>query len=106
VALTDLISADVDSIFSGDFARTVTHHYGGGSTETIRAIFTNPYERIQLGAVEIESATPGILIKTSESGNIDRDTSYFTIGSTTYHIIEMGIDEDGIIFINLSQDDE
>jgi hypothetical protein len=100
-----MITSDVDSIFDRDFAEDITHHYGAES-ETISAIVRNPYEVMELGGVGLESALPSIAIKTSDNTNIDRSTSYFTIDSVTYHIIEMSIDDYGITIIQLSKDDE
>jgi len=101
-----MITGDVDSIFSGDFAQEITHHYGESSTESIQGIFMDPYESMELSGVAVESALPSVLIKTSQAGNVDRESSYFTIESTTYHIVELENDDNGITKIYLSQDNE
>jgi hypothetical protein len=100
-----MILNDVDSIFDMEFTENVIHHYGG-SEEIITAIVRDPYEIMELGGVDLESALPSIAIKTSDLTNIDRLTSYFVIDSVTYHIIEMSNDDYGITIIQLSKDDE
>jgi len=56
-----------------------------------------------VGEGDIENPTPAIYIKTSDSGNVDEDSS-FTISGTVYYPMEIEPDFEGMKKINLSTD--
>ena len=97
------IITDLDAIFTDGLALDIIHTYnGGGSSETLKAFFDNPYDRA-LARDEIEASRPSILVRTSEAGNIAKG-SEFTISEVTYYLTESENDQEGITCFYLSED--
>lgn len=95
---------DLDAVFDAGLTIEITHTYnGGGSNETLKVFFDRTYEAA-FPEGSIESANISILLKTSDVGNITKDST-FTIQGTTYYPIENQGDEDGVtrIFISVDQ---
>jgi len=99
---------DIDAVFDAGLTLSITHTYGiteeepDGTDETLKAFLDMPYERA-LSNTEIESASPSILLKTSDIGNIDSD-SEFTINGTTYYYAEKETNQEGVTRIYISED--
>jgi hypothetical protein len=94
---------DLDAVFDAGLTIEITHTYnGGGSNETLKVFFDNPYQP-GLSRDEVESQNPSILVQTADAGNIDRN-SEFTILSTTYYVVENQSDNEGVTRIIISQD--
>jgi len=97
------IITDLDAIFTDGLALDITHIYnGGGSSETLRAFFDNPYDRA-LARDDIVASRPSILVRTSEAGNI-AGGSEFTISGSTYYLTEPENDQEGTTRFYLSED--
>ena len=101
MTLLSQITEDAEAIIVDGFSQGIIHIYGAES-ETLNAIFDNPHE-VALDD-RVTSSLPGILVKTSEAGNIDTDSS-FTINGTTYYAMEIQPDDFGITKITLSEDE-
>ena len=70
------IITDLDAIFMDGLALDITHKYnGGGSSETLKAFFDNPYDRA-LARDDIAASRPSILVRTSEAGNISKGSEF------------------------------
>lgn len=93
---------DVDSVFDAGLTLDVVH-VNGATNETIKAFFDNPYSTGLVGDGDIENPTPAIIIKTSDSSNIDKD-SHFTILGTVYYPIDIEPDEHGVRRVTISED--
>jgi hypothetical protein len=102
--LAETILADLETVFDGGLAVNATH-VNGATNETLRVIFNNPHKTGLEGWGEISSAGPGILIQTADLTNVDRDST-FAISGTTYYVIEIQPDQDGITTIWLSEDQQ
>ena len=97
------IITDLDAIFTDGLALDITHTYnGGGSSETLKAFFDNPYDRA-LARDDIAASRPSILVRTSEAGNIAKG-SEFTISEVTYYLTEPENDQDGVTLFYISED--
>jgi len=104
MTINEQILSDLDAIFTDGLTIDITHTYNGGeSSETLKAFFDRSYGVALQEGVGIESASLSILIRTSEVGNIDRD-SEFTIQDTTYYVIENQGDDQGVTRILISED--
>jgi len=103
MAIQTQIISDLDAIFTDGLALDITHTYnGGGTSETLKAFFDNPYDRA-LARDDVAASRPSILVRTSEVGNIDTG-SEFTISGTTYYLTEPENDQDGVTRFYISED--
>jgi len=94
---------DLDAVFDDGLTLSITHTYNGGaSQETLKVFFDRSYEAA-FPEGSVESANISILVKSSDAGNITRDST-FTVSGTTYYPIENQGDEQGVTRIFLSED--
>ena len=101
MTITDIISADLDTIFTDGLTLTATH-VNGDTNETF-PVFLDFEMRILMDDVGIETARISIHCKTSDIGNVNRDST-ITVNSVDYTVLEMGPDESGVTTIILSRD--
>ena len=95
------ILADLVSVYNAGLTIDAVH-VNGAINETLKVFFDNNYIKV-LGTNEVESNRPSILVKTADSGNINR-SSTFTISGVTYYVAEDEPDNEGVKRIYLTQD--
>ncbi len=95
--------SDIDIYFS-DFAVDAVYTPQGGSASTIKVIFNNEYAAAMSSiGVGIEGALPEAVCKTSDVTNA-KHSDTLTVGSTTYHVLNVQPDGTGITILTLSKD--
>lgn len=102
VTIQQQLTDDLDAVFDYGLQINITH-VNGAVNETIKGFWDPEYSRLlEEGGVAVESDKPSILIRTSEAGNIDRDST-FTIDSVTWYPLEVESDQHGTQRIYLSK---
>lgn len=100
MSLKDLLKSDLDHVFSGGL-QTAAIHSINGQDNTVNVFFNIPYNKA--GGDRIESASPYILVKTADAGNIEH-ASTFEINGIIYSVIEIESNNQGTVKIHLSED--
>ncbi len=97
-------STDI-SLFFTDYAVGAVYTPQGGQATSIRVIFDNEFQAIEMlaGGVGVESTSPAALCRTSDvSSAKHRDT--LVVGGKTYHVTGVHPDGTGITRLMLSED--
>ena len=84
-----------------DFASTASYTPDGGSAKEIKGIFDKEYLAGEIGEIEMMSAAPMFLTKTSDIPN-ENGTGTLVISGTTYKIVNVKPDGTGITMLILA----
>ena len=105
MSFADMITQDTGNIIDGDFAKTIKH-INGNVRQSFNAIFDNNYQPALDD--QITATGPRIRIKTTDTDDVDMDSTFIILSQdgeteTTYYVVEIHPDDNGITEIILSE---
>lgn len=105
MTLQSVIQNDIDNLLFTDSAVDAVYTPQGGQAASIKVIFDNQYQTIELldGGVGVESTSPSILCRTSDISGVKHGDT-LVISGTTYYITGVQPDGTGITRLMLSKD--